>query len=227
MSRHLKKMNEVIKSTPEIEVKKQLMYVEVPYIEDATTELRNKLKHLCNQLRPDFDIQFFMKPPTATQLLFQIKDPIDKPMKADVVYSIKCSNCEHFYIGKTQRQCIRRLHEHGAPKHNTFDNNIVELRRYDRLNNKHTTTASRSSIITENKDGTKSAVKQHEEETGHRIDWKNFHVVTQDNHPYRLLIKESLLIKAYEPELNRTTHSVPLIVFPDGLPKTFLPRPCK
>jgi hypothetical protein len=39
-----------------------------------------------------------------------------------------------------------------------------------------------------------------------------------------LLIKESLMIKAYEPELNRTTHSVPLYIYPNGLDKKLLPR---
>ena len=42
---------------------------------------------------------------------------------------------------------------------------------------------------------------------------------------YRLLIKESLVIRAYEPRLNRTTHSVPLIVFREGLERNLVPDP--
>ena len=57
------------------------------------------------------------------------------------------------------------------------------------------------------------------------MNWNNFRVVSQDNHPYRLRIKESLLFQAFEPELNKTTHSVPLVVFPDGLPRVLLPNP--
>jgi hypothetical protein len=34
--------------------------------------------------------------------------------------------------------------------------------------------------------------------------------------PYRLLVKEFMLVQACKPELNRTTHSVSLIVFSDG-----------
>lgn len=70
-----------------------------------------------------------------------------------------------------------------------------------------------------------SSIKQHEKEIGHRMDWSNFRIIGQDNHRYRLLIKESLLIRAFEPELNKTTHSVPLIVFPDGLPRDLFPNP--
>ena len=41
----------------------------------------------------------------------------------------------------------------------------------------------------------------------------------------RLLIKESLVIRAQEPRLNRTTHSVPLLVFPEGLERHLVSDP--
>jgi hypothetical protein len=49
-------------------------------------------------------------------------------------------------------------------------------------------------------------------------------LIWSDNNPHKLLIKESLIIKAYEPELNRTTHSVPLYIYPNGIDKQHLPR---
>ncbi|CAF3427539.1 unnamed protein product, partial [Rotaria sp. Silwood2] len=143
------------------------------------------------------------------------------------------------YLGKTERQCIRRLYEHGAPttpyqpqqqpcNHESDDpNDPPELRRSSRIKNKiaaATTTRASTNDTNNDKKIDKSSIFQHEKETGHRMDWSNFQVVWQDNHYYRLLIKESLLIKAYESELNKTTHSVPLLVFPDGLPKAQLPN---
>jgi len=166
-----------------------------------------------------------------------------------VVYYIKCNDCEHSYIGKTERQCLRRLCEHGALKstfeqqqqcihggddlinNNSSNNSTQELRRSSRIKNKQTTTttAVRETTTTndDNNDNraAKSSIAQHEKETGHHMNWSNFRVIWQDNHFYRLLIKESLLIKAYEPELNKTTHSVPLLVFPEGLPRVLLPNP--
>ncbi|CAF2666340.1 unnamed protein product [Rotaria sp. Silwood2] len=91
------------------------MYVEMPFITSSTSGLKNKIKHLTNKLRPDLDIQFFFKPPPSIQTFFQTKDPIAKHIQSDVVYYIKCNDCEHSYLGKTERQCIRRLYEHGAP----------------------------------------------------------------------------------------------------------------
>lgn len=49
-----------------------------------------------------------------------------------------------------------------------------------------------------------------------RILWK-------DNVAYRLLIKESLVIQGYEPFLNRATHSVPLLILPEGLERDLVP----
>jgi hypothetical protein len=219
--------------------------------------LKKKITQLSNKFRPDLDIQFFSKPPPSTPAFFQTKDPIVKHMQSDVVYAIKCNDCGHSYIGKTERQCIRRLREHGAPKttfeqqqlpisededdnnnnNNNNNSNDTELRRSARLRNKTTTTTTTTtttatktvtttSILNKNDmDVTLSSIKQHERDTGHHMNWNNFRVVWQDNHHYRLLIKESLLIQAFKPELNKTTHSIPLIAFPDGLSRDLLPNP--
>jgi hypothetical protein len=69
------------------------------------------------------------------------------------------------------------------------------------------------------------ALSKHEKDTGQHINWKDFRVVWRDENSCRLLVKESLVIQAYKPELNRTTHSVPLIVFPDGLTADMLSDP--
>ncbi|CAM4845497.1 unnamed protein product [Rotaria magnacalcarata] len=138
-------------------------------------------------------------------------------MLSDVVYSVKCKDCGQLYIGKTERQCIRRLQER-------------ELRRSARLKNKTTTTTTTTATTTTaiNLDQAQtSSIEKHIIETGHNMDWRNFNVVCQGNHHYRRLVKESLLIQAHQPELNKTTHSIPLIVFPDGFSKTYLPDPAK
>ena len=57
------------------------------------------------------------------------------------------------------------------------------------------------------------------------IDWKNVRVLWRDNISYRLLVKESLVIRAHESALNRTTHSVPLLVLPEGLERYLVPDP--
>jgi hypothetical protein len=70
-----------------------------------------------------------------------------------------------------------------------------------------------------------SALSKHETDSGHSINGKIFRVVSRDENPYRLLIKQSLLIQAYKPELNQPAHSVAFIVFSDGLTADLLPDP--
>ncbi|CAF1667447.1 unnamed protein product, partial [Rotaria magnacalcarata] len=98
----------------EVDKNKKQIYVETPFVSSCTLELKKKILHLTNKIQPDLDVQFFMKPPPSIQTLYQTKDPIIKHMCSDVVYHIKCIDCNQGYIGKTERQCYRRLIEHGA-----------------------------------------------------------------------------------------------------------------
>jgi hypothetical protein len=111
------------------------------------------------------------------------------------------------------------------------------LRRSSRIRNRTETLATavtntnddrQSDHMTKTKERTKngdnsSSIAEHEESTGHQMDWKNFRIVWRDSNVYRLLIKEALVIRAHEPRLNRTTHSVPLLVFPEGLERHLVP----
>ena len=284
LSNHLgknEKKQEVV-----LECKKKQMYVEIPFTGQTTQTMKKQFSHLSGKLRPDLDVRFFTKPPASVQTFFRNKDPVTKHMQSNIVYSVKCSDCDHSYIGKTDRQAVRRMREHGAPKE-TFDkrskgaikdpaklpvnipvnipvdvpanisvstSNVV-TRSQTRNQNKiaattapiapaptiapsatvaaitATTIAATAAKTSKNNSDKKknviitSSLAQHEKETGHHINWADFQVVWGDNHPYRLLIKESLLIQAYKPELNRTTHSVPLLIYPAGLPRNLLPDP--
>ena len=61
-----------------------------------------------------------------------------------------------------------------------------------------------------------SALGKHKGLTGYSIDFDNFKILKKDCRPYRLLLKESIEIRARHPALNNTDASVPLYVFPEG-----------
>ncbi|CAF3951738.1 unnamed protein product [Rotaria sp. Silwood1] len=65
----------------------------------------------------------------------------------------------------------------------------------------------------------KSALTKHFVSTGHAFTTNDFNILLSDRHRYRLLIKESILIRQREPKLNGTDRSIPLYIFPDGIPK--------
>ncbi|CAF4554515.1 unnamed protein product [Rotaria socialis] len=66
---------------------------------------------------------------------------------------------------------------------------------------------------------TTSAIQQHIASTKHKIDWNNWLILDNDNHSYGLLVKGSLAITENSPSLNRTTRSIPLLVYPEGIRK--------
>ncbi|CAF1550989.1 unnamed protein product [Adineta ricciae] len=65
----------------------------------------------------------------------------------------------------------------------------------------------------------KTSIGDHVNQTGHKMDWEGFTILSHEKHQYKLQIKEFLAIKAHDPVLNRTRHSVPLILFPGGILK--------
>lgn len=265
-------------------VKKKKVYIEIPYTGAATDSFKKKLSRIAGNLRPDVDVRFFARPPSSVQIYFKTKDPIPKYLQSGIIYSVKCGDCGDLYVGETERQGIRRLWEHGAPKtlfqeqllsldprsnttsqENDYDeSDAIEPTRTTRHQVKKTSrirpapyptpeTLRRSARIRQKNEKTNSpntnqmgqnidtadtysnnesrkkppdtSISNHQQQTGHRIDWEGFKVVWQDSHSYKLLVKESLVIKAYETPLNRTTHSVPMYVFPEGLPRALIPDP--
>jgi hypothetical protein len=63
----------------------------------------------------------------------------------------------------------------------------------------------------------KSALTKHYLSTGHIFSDTDFKILLSDQHRYRLLVKESLLIRQRDPKLNGTERSLPLYIYPDGL----------
>jgi hypothetical protein len=212
-------------ATPEtttIEQQKKCMYVEIPYVGQTTSSIRSKFKHLSRKLRPNFDIRYFTKPTPSVQFSFQNKHRIDKYTQSNRACSVNSINCEQTCVEKTDRQAIQRMKEHRAPL-STFeqrtsvdrDTNENKLRRSFQIRGKKVDLSKLPNTDDEidQKKVVLSALQTHGNDTRHRINWKDFRVVWRDENPYRLLIKESLLIHAYKPQLNRTTHSIPLVCF--------------
>jgi hypothetical protein len=67
--------------------------------------------------------------------------------------------------------------------------------------------------------GPKSALSKHYVSTGHVFTDKDFQILLSDQHRYRLLVKESLLIRQRSPKLNGTDRSLPLYIYPEGFEK--------
>ena len=97
-----------------------------------------------------------------------------------------CSNCKVTYYGKTCRHFFTRAAEHMG---------ISNL------------TGKRLTCISQ------SAVSDHLLECNRSIDFDHFDILASDANKFRLLIKESLLVKCDQPQLHKTIKSFPLKLF--------------
>ncbi len=132
LSKHLKRST--ITGTTIVGCEKQKMYIEIPYTGAATDSFKKKLSHIAGKLRPDLDVRCFARPPSSVQIFFDTKDPVPKYLQSDIIYSVKCNDCGDLYVGETERQGIRRLWEHGAPK-SLFKEQLICLDHRSNTNN--------------------------------------------------------------------------------------------
>ena len=117
---------------------------------------------------------------------FIIKISFRKKICSDIIYRYMCSNCKVTYYGKTYHHFFTRAAEHMG---------ISNL------------TGKRLKCVKQ------SAVSDHLLECNCSIDFDHFDILASDANKFRLLIKESLLIKRDQPQLNKTIKSFPLKLF--------------
>ncbi|CAF4078830.1 unnamed protein product, partial [Rotaria sp. Silwood2] len=210
-------------------IKREQVFIDIPFFGKPTVILGKRLINLAKSINPQIHIQPIQRPSSSISKYFPTKDPIPKLLRSNIVYKLDCSNCESSYIGKTIRQTYRRLQEHGANFVKEKENKSQSLDKIDNSNNLRRSDRNKGKIVQyfpkiqnesidfQQNNLTHSAVKQHEINNNHKIDWENFNIIAKDNKHYRLLVKESLLICKSEPTLNKTVCSVPLIIYPEGL----------
>ena len=165
--------------------KKELVCV-LPFIGKKSLQLRSKLvKSIQNNLS-FCHLTVVFQSPHELCTLFRFKDTLNKKIRSDLVYSYSCSSCNTTYYGKTYRHFFTRTAEHMG---------ISNL------------TGKRVKNVKE------SAISEHLLQCYCTIDFDNFDILASDTNSFRLLIKESLLIKRDKPVWNRTVKSFPLKLF--------------
>ena len=162
--------------------KKELVCV-LPFIGKESLQLKPKLvKSVHNNLSfCHFKVVF--QSPYKLRTLFRFKDTLDKKIRFDLVYRHSCSSCNATYYGKTYRHVFTRAAEHMGIS-NLTGKPVKSVKG--------------------------SAVSDHLLQCDCTIGFDHFDILVSDNNSFRLLIKESLLIKRDKPVLNRTVKSFPL-----------------
>ena len=124
--------------------------------------------------------------PCKLNSLFCYKDSLQKKIRSDIVYRYMCSNCKVTYYGKTYHHFFPRAAEHMGISN-------VTGKRLKRVK--------------------QSAVSDHLLECNCSIDFEHFDIIASDANRFRLLIKESILIKRDQPQLNKNIKLFPSKLF--------------
>ncbi len=61
---------------------------------------------------PCVNLRLMFKSHSTIQNFFSYKDKIDRDLKSNIIYSVKCLDCNKAYIGKTGRHFCTRKKEH-------------------------------------------------------------------------------------------------------------------
>ena len=165
--------------------KKELVCV-LPFIGKKSLHLGSKLVKSVQNNLSFCHLKVIFQSPYKLHTLFRFKDTLNKKICSHLVYRYSCSSCNATYYGKTYQHFFTR-----AAKHMGISN----------LTSKRV------------KNAKESTVSDRLLQCNCTIDFDHFDVLASDINSFRLLIKESLLIKHEKPVLNRAVKSFPLKLF--------------
>ena len=165
--------------------KKKLLIV-LPFLGSLSFKIRKRLSSCLKKHLPHCELITVFRSKNRFSKLFQFKDRIPDFLRSNLIYKFSCSCCNATYYGETERHLFVRASEHLG---------ITPL------------TQKRV------KCPKKSAIVEHILMTGHQSSYDNFSIIAFDNNSFKLRLKESLLIKKDNPELNRNIYSHPLELF--------------
>ena len=149
-------------------------------------QLRTRLVNSIENNIKFCELKVIFQSPYKLNLLFHYKDYYKKKIRSDIVYRYMCSNCKVTYYGKTYHHFFTRAAEHMGVSY---------------LTGKHLKSVKQP------------AISNPLLEYNCSIDFNHFDVLAFDKNKFKLLVKESLLIKHYQPQFNKTIKPFSLKLF--------------
>ena len=165
--------------------KRKLTFV-LPYLGKLSLGLRTRLRRTIQRDLPYCKLKVISRFKCRLNALFRFKDPLEKIIRSGIIYRYTCSNCQVTYYGKTFHHLYTRAAEHMG---------ISNL------------TGKRLKNVKQ------SAISDHLLQCNCAINFDDFSILATDCNKFKLLLRESLLIKCDKPILNRTIKSFPLELF--------------
>ena len=111
------KFSDIKEKTPNDRISENspTLWLNIPYLGKNGDFLIKNLEKKLKKSLSDFNLKVVYKT-NKIAMFCSNKDPIQKLMKANVVYCFSCPGCYKRYVGKTDRNLITRLSEHSSGK---------------------------------------------------------------------------------------------------------------
>ena len=91
---------------------KKRVVISLPFSGLNSPKLKRQLHRLLGTVVPCVDLRVVFKPVRSLAALSKLKSALPTLSRSNVIYKVNCTQCEHFYIGKTKRILNQRLREH-------------------------------------------------------------------------------------------------------------------
>ena len=153
--------------------------------------VRKKLSRIASKYLINARIIVIWNSPRKLRNLFTYKDKLPMRLCSKILYRYSCNGCNSIYLGKSKRHFLVRAYEHLGLSlrtgkkftYNPKHNNNSGI--LDHINNSNTCGG----------------------------DLNNFKIIGRARNDFHLRIKESILIRKFQPSLNSKDNSIPLALF--------------
>ena len=182
-------LNKRYNKKPLQEEEKRKEMIVLPYLGKLSLEIRTRLKKYVKKHVTNCDLMVIFRSERRVRSMFHYKDVLPQNIQSYLVYRFTCGTCNSSYVGKTDRHCHIRWCEHLK---------LQPFRGLPSVNKAKPT-----------------PVHDHLTLTTHNAMLDDFEIIGREKsrNQFKLLIKESLLIKKLAPSLNDNDSSIPLFLF--------------
>ena len=109
--------------------KRDEIIIKLPYIGEITKRLVKQLNKTVQDTGINTTVREVFKGEQKINNYFKLKDKTPRHLQSNIVYSVKCLNCEAEYIGKTTQHIDARIYQHKIVKdgqHGLIKSHITE-----------------------------------------------------------------------------------------------------
>ena len=96
--------------------KRDEIIIRLPYIGEITKRLVKQLNKTVQDTRINTTVRGVFKGEQKINNYFKLKDKTPRHLQPNIIYSVKCLNCEAEYIGKTTQHIDARIYQHKIVK---------------------------------------------------------------------------------------------------------------